>query len=685
MIKGWKKALTDRWEKLPEKKKFRIKLAGSALILVLGVFILLIMRSELRTPEGSLKKKALLFFLASFSLWALAPHFKNTLKEKTNGIVNTLLVILMPFVMFTCMHLLFDIKWETILDMKFLHLLLNLTILYLVEGLGYALTLNVGVAITVMSAFTMLFTVVNIYLIRFRQIPLLYSDLSVLGTAGNVAESYDYTPDLRVLFAVVLLVDAAIIGHKLHKNKNSFKKTWIQRIALTAAVAAGTVWFGRVCIYTDYLEENHVKVNNFRPIKTYTKCGGMLTFVRSIGLSIVEKPEGYSPEMVQQIAENYSSDSVKDPAKSPNIIVVMNEAFSDLQSVGNFKTNKPVMPVYDSLKENAIKGKAYVSVFGGKTANSEFEFLTGDTNAFMPTGATPYQIFIKNYVPSLTSTCKKQGYEGNFAMHPFLGDGYNRVAVYDYLGFDKFLTMNDYPQDAGRVRGFISDDADVSRIIQEYENVRKSGTQPFYMFNVTMQNHSPYDMDFPDLPKEITIDTPELKDADAERYLNLIHLSDQSLGKLVDYFKEKDDPTIIVFFGDHEPGLSDAFYEKLLGKKLNSMTSAESMNMYHVPYVIWANYDIEEKEQETTSLNYLRAQMLQAAGMRMTGYDKYLLKLREEVPVITANGYYGKNGSFYELEDQMSPYYQRLKEYQMLQYNHIFDEDNRNAFFALKK
>ena len=128
------------------------------------------------------------------------------------------------------------------------------------------------------------------------------------------------------------------------------------------------------------------------------------------------------------------------PASSgqyPNIVVIMNEAFSDLSVWGDFATSEEVMPFFKSLQQEAVGGELYVSVKGGNTANTEFEFLTGDTMGFLPKGSIPYQQYINDETPSLASYLKTLGYSTT-AIHPYNRTGWDRDTVYEKFGFDEF-------------------------------------------------------------------------------------------------------------------------------------------------------------------------------------------------------------------------------------------------------
>lgn len=399
--------------------------------------------------------------------------------------------------------------------------------------------------------------------------------------------------------------------------------------------------------------------------------------MRSIQLMIIHKPDGYSANAAEKIAAPYRSETSSGNAKTPNVIAIMDEAFADLQAVGDFRTSEDVMPLYHSLTKNTVKGFSYVSVFGGQTANTEFEFLTGLSKAFVPASATPYQLYIKSLLPGLTTHLGNQDYQGMLAFHPFRANGYNRDHVYPNLGFSDFISLKDLDVSASdKIRNFVSDAADFQVIIDQYEQAKKKSNAPFYLFNVTMQNHSGYDQDFDNLDMPISIeekcDDPELK-----RYLNLIHHSDTALKSLIEYFSKQKDPTVIVFFGDHEPGLSNEVYSKILGKNVEKLSAEENMNLYKTPFLIWANYDIEEQENVNISMNYLSTLMLESTGMKLSPFNQFLLDIHKQIPVLTTNGYFGEDGNYYSLKDESSPYYESLRKYQILQYNNLFDKKKR--------
>lgn len=547
---------------------------------------------------------------------------------------------------------------------------------YIVMGFLFALTGSMRFSGCFLCIFSIIFSLTNYFTTTFRGIPILDSDLTIMGTAMNVVGNYKYSLDLTRTITLLGLITWCILLFRVKRLRLPKGKKRISTILGSAAICFASFW---IMIYTPVMTVTpmHVTVNTFRPIKSYRKNGCVLTFMRSIQLMIIHKPDGYSANAAEEIAAPYRSETSSGNAKTPNVIAIMDEAFADLQAVGDFRTSEDVMPFYHSLTKNTVKGFSYVSVFGGQTANTEFEFLTGLSKAFVPASATPYQLYIKSLLPGLTTHLGNQDYQGMLAFHPFRANGYNRDHVYPNLGFSDFISLKDLDVSASdKIRNFVSDAADFQVIIDQYEQAKKKSNAPFYLFNVTMQNHSGYDQDFDNLDMPISIeekcDDPELK-----RYLNLIHHSDTALKSLIEYFSKQKDPTVIVFFGDHEPGLSNEVYSKILGKNVEKLSAEENMNLYKTPFLIWANYDIEEQENVNISMNYLSTLMLESTGMKLSPFNQFLLDIHKQIPVLTTNGYFGEDGSYYSLKDESSPYYESLRKYQILQYNDLFDKKKR--------
>ena len=173
--------------------------------------------------------------------------------------------------------------------------------------------------------------------------------------------------------------------------------------------------------------------------------------------------------------ETAAASETKTGEQMPNIIVIMDEAFSDLAYLGEFGTSEDYMPFFHSMMEEYPSGRLMVSVKGGNTANTEYEFLSGDTMAFLPAGSVVYQQYIKDEVPTLASYLRDLGYSTT-AIHPYLASGWDRDTVYPLMGFEEFLDIDTF-SDPLYIRNYISDESAFDKVIEVFE-IRKKGRAP---------------------------------------------------------------------------------------------------------------------------------------------------------------------------------------------------------------
>ena len=149
---------------------------------------------------------------------------------------------------------------------------------------------------------------------------------------------------------------------------------------------------------------------------------------------------------------------------TPNIIVIMSESYTDFRNVRDLPVSKPVMPFFDSLaaRPGVLSGDLLVSVFGGGTCNTEFEFLTGGSMLFLQDGVIPYQSFCHRPTHAIPWLLGQQGYR-TVALHPYVRTFWDRDRVYPNIGFDEFISMDDF-EDPEHLRRFISDASCFDRI-----------------------------------------------------------------------------------------------------------------------------------------------------------------------------------------------------------------------------
>ncbi len=550
--------------------------------------------------------------------------------------------------------------------------LLNIVFYELLNILLIGIFKYVRLALMIQSAFFMLFGLVNYYVVNFRSAPIRPWDFFSIKTAASVADNYDYSLERETVLILIGFVVLLLIESRLRMRAPTGKRNRVLLILLPVLF----LWGYTGMVQNDsFVSRFGLYDKFFTPTVVNKRDGNAVAFLMAMEYVDIETPEGYSVEMAEQILLQNTEESeglaaaLENPESlnRPNIIVIMDEAFSDLAVLGEFTTNQDYMPFIHGLQEgaeNTVTGTLNVSVLGGNTANTEFEFLTGSTMAFLPQGSVAYQQYVQSEMPSMASYLKELGYD-TVALHPYNASGWDRKRVYPLLGFDRFLSISDF-NGAKKLRKYVSDEACFEKMIEIYEE--KEAGEPIFMFNVTMQNHSGYTEEFDNFAPKITVEDITAKSL--PMYLSLMKETDRALEELIAYFEQEEEDTMIVFFGDHQP---TAYVSNPIlannGIDSESLTEEENLKRYQVPYVIWSNFDIEEQNDQETSVNFLMIDVLEKCGLPLPAFQNSMNKLREEYPIISAMQIRDKYGKYWESQDCE----EALNEYQSLQYYYLFE------------
>ncbi|MBR3994061.1 MAG: sulfatase-like hydrolase/transferase [Clostridia bacterium] len=455
------------------------------------------------------------------------------------------------------------------------------------------------------------------------------------------------------------------------------------------------------------------------PIKLWdsqgTRINGyFLNFFIQAYDSTVDKPKNYSADRVRNIFDKNSSDTQKndtdnvenkaenqtenmvdsqiesnkvnlddisgainDKKDYPNIVVIMDESFADFRVLGeNFNTNIPVTPYIDSMDENTQRGYAMVSVYGGNTANSEFEFLTSHSMSFLPNNSVPYQQYINDEIYSLPWLLRSYGYKCA-STHPYYESGWSREFIYPRLGFSESTFIDDYVSPE-RIRDYVSDKETFKYMLDYLKG--SNDDKPVFMFGITMQNHGGYSYNGQNFTPTVKLEGYSKQYSDAEQYLTLANATDSAVEYLINELSLFEEDTIVLFFGDHFPSLNNEFYQEIHGGPFE--TFEEQMLLYTVPYFIWANFDIPEYETECTSLNYLSIRLLEIAGIPKSPFYNFLKNCETVIPSLNSLGFYSVESDGFVPYTEANPVeLDWLEEYSVLQYNNLIDYKHRDDYF----
>ena len=161
-----------------------------------------------------------------------------------------------------------------------------------------------------------------------------------------------------------------------------------------------------------------------------------------------------------------------------------------------------------------------------------------------------------------------------------------------------------------------------------------------------------------------------------------VYYTDSALEELIEHYSQVEESTVILFFGDHQPALSNDLYRDIYGKDLDDRTMEELMQQYTTPFFLWANFDIEEAQDVSIGTSFLGVLASQLAGYPQTGYMKFLSQLNETFTAITPVGYVLSDGTVYETRDELGEAEQALlDQYEYLQYYNLFGGQTENGFF----
>ncbi len=551
-------------------------------------------------------------------------------------------------------------------------LLLTYLIVLGIVFILYFLTRQVLVTILLSDILLTTIATTSHFKIYFRGDPLYAGDLLLAGAAVTSINNLKFQVSARMLLAIlILLITVLAVRLDTHRPRRS----WRMPVFALLTAAGLTAYVGLVvCNNTVMQDTLGIDRYTWNQMTNYKKNGFLLSFAGSIGNLSIETPTYNQPDL-EGLYDVPAPSAAEPPIeKKPHVIAIMSESYADFRNVRQLPTSEPVMPFFDALmaRDGTISGNMLVSIFGGGTCNTEFEFLTGGSMLFLQDGVTPYASFMNRPTHSICSLFNQQGYR-SVAIHPYIRTFWERDTVYPNMGFDKFISMDDF-DDPEIVRTFISDQSCFERVVDEFEATPDD--ERLFLFAVTMQNHFPYYTDeelLAGLDYHIELNGLTGMDS-AEMYLSLLRKSDDALKGLVEYFEAQDEPVILVFFGDHLPGNNQElrpFYNYLFGSEIADLNIVENRKLYETPFFIWSNTDLPKDTIDITSPNLLSSYVLELAGLRMSPYFSYINDLRDNVSAINSKTVLDDETRSYDRTNLSSELEKLMNRYWVYEYDNI--------------
>ncbi|MCR4944008.1 MAG: LTA synthase family protein [Clostridium sp.] len=549
---------------------------------------------------------------------------------------------------------------------------------YWLAGISIFLVVNFLVALSLkkhfwifgiaLTSIVCLFSFGTYFAYEYHGTPFTFMDIKNISTAMAVSDGYiDDILSFHKRYLQLLAICICGIAASLYLKKICIEKRHIVEVII-AVILCTYFWTGNV------VPENCVTWSWVFSINTYgyTPC----LIRESINeLEPVNKPSGYDKDEVERFVSDYKYDT---GANTPDIIVILNESFYDLNQILDIENSEEPITYIPSL-DGAITGYAVTPNMAGGTNLSEYELLTSNSLEMMDTNVTPFQSLNLRGANSIVSLLKKQGYD-TLGTHNQEGKNYNRIVGYNDLGFDTIHFVDDYTglDVFGNRTQFYTDESTYDNLLSWYESM---GDMPRFMYALTVQNHGPWTSNEPE--QNIIDTTSDYSEYDLalDEYNSCVYLSDKAFETLVDYYDDSDRDVVIVMVGDHCPTIVPDIVDKYISDYDEDQLQLDSRC---VPYVIWSNNKELLKNkctQEKISMIYLLPTALEAAGAKLSGYYDYLVKIREQVPIITKYAYYyDSHGNQYIIGDS-SEYSDLISTYFDLEYASVSKESGLNDFF----
>jgi Phosphoglycerol transferase and related proteins, alkaline phosphatase superfamily len=519
-------------------------------------------------------------------------------------------------------------------------------VIILVSFLFVGIFRNWRISMGILFSLATIVMYINTEKMASRNTPFLPEDLAMSGEAGGLASMINLERFLNMLFTIVVIIIITIIINKISKKIWHFKFSKKQKIAIFITQIA------LILICAHFLNLHTLEIRNLSGKGTFIKVenletsidftdqaynyrtnGFILATISNLQTKTQKQPEGYSKEAVQKIVQKYqkiAEENNKNRKKlsdeKVNVVYVMSESFIDpklgkhLYDYGN----KEPIPYTQEIKKSQSSGWAASSEYGGGTANVEFEALTGLSNFFL--NSIPYTSIVpaNKDAPSIVKNFNENGYK-TIAMHPYNRNMYRREVVYPNLGFQEYRSADGFKNNS-RIDNskYISDESAFNEVLAELKNSQK----PEFIHLVTMQNHMPYDNNFyskHNFSVEAKNGANPENAKTIQAYLEGISHSDRAMKNFLSEIKKLNEKTIVVFWGDHWPGIYGEMFEKELNKN----------DIRRTPLFVYSNFEKEKQDLGTSSLIYNQILALNSFDSKLSAFQYLLSDLREKYPAIT--------------------------------------------------
>ncbi|HKM23973.1 MAG TPA: LTA synthase family protein [Erysipelothrix sp.] len=535
---------------------------------------------------------------------------------------------------------------------------------------------------------SILVSVVNLLKIQFRSEPLIPTDLGFLFDLPAIIRLI--TPIQIVLVSLLLLAIIAIILVLVYRQRkfqtgvkifdidkqSNYRRGFLLILSFTLLLSMRSYQV-EGSLLKKTLTSFGFKEYQFDILKSYRENGFVNGYISNISNDVMVMPEGYSKESVQAIMEKYQAQadtfniqSKYDNFQDISVVYILSESLSNPQRVNGVEIEENPLPFISDPKGKSLQGLMVSPVYGGTTANTEFEVLTGLSMKYLASGSIiPFKSIIPEFekFPGIVKDYLRDNPYGKaISLHSYNDKLFKRPEVYEKLGFDQcYFDADMIHQDPLFDSTYISDKSTFNDALAY---LSQDGSQ--FMNVVTMQNHSPFTDKYDALYPGVSVETDPNLEESLAAYTQGIHYSDQAIEEFIQAVSQMDKKVMVVYYGDHLPGL----YNSLLDE------NKDPFDLYTTDFFIYKNFDQDHRQmakEQVVSASSLNALTHLYARVELSPLHILNLKINQQAVGGSALNYKTKEGTQQYLD--LSPELQSMiEEYKMIQYDILVGENYSN-------
>ena len=396
--------------------------------------------------------------------------------------------------------------------------------------------------------------------------------------------------------------------------------------------------------------------------------------------SRIEPRVDYNSEELQAILDNVDKTKTENYGQ-PNIIITFSESFYDINKISeDVKFDKDVTPNLHRLQEEGYGIETISPTYGGISANVEFELLTGFSCNYFGNGYSPFlQLFRTPEYAEKSSILRELKNNGYSSKVVFGRDYFKSERVYKLLGIDEYEEIDVKSEFKGY---YTSDEYLTTNVIKTLEE--KADDERIFHMTCTIESHMPFFKDkYEEDEYDIEVESSTLNESMTDALLSYAqgcYDADEQLGRLYNYIMSYDEPTILIFFGDHLPFVPDTETQEDTMDYLKYFnTDDELLNTYrkyNTQGVIVANFDLGD----TSKWDYLSADMILTniinnMDIEISDYYEWLDTTSEILPASNRLVSCDTNGNLYWTDNLKGKMKETLDLRENMQYKILIDKE----------